>query len=250
MVRSRGQHRSVWVSRPPTCSSRRFSPATCAIAEQWRAMRDWTGAPARKWFQTAGERPGEKTGNARGSPRADSTLMEVHSCSRKDSALAKWFRARTEGVKGVSKTKMIVALARKLLISLWRMVTAGEVPEGVRLRPVEAFDASGTHDWQQHGFSPRPRWRGGSLTTIRGGGDPSRNVVEKDRSLGMGPPPREPRYRSAWLLHGQDPRRVHYRIQDRGARFAPARAGLPSVSFSSCSTRHEFKPLPENDTCH
>jgi transposase len=41
-------------------------------------------------------------------------------------------------VKGASKTKMIVALARKLLIALWRMVTTGEVPEGVRLRPVEA----------------------------------------------------------------------------------------------------------------
>jgi hypothetical protein len=33
---------------------------------------------------------------------------------------------------------MIVALARKLLIALWRMVTTGEVPTGVRLRPVEA----------------------------------------------------------------------------------------------------------------
>jgi transposase len=57
---------------------------------------------------------------------------------QKDSALAQWYRARTEGVKGVSKTKMIVALARKLLIALWRLVTTGEVPTGVRLRTVEA----------------------------------------------------------------------------------------------------------------
>jgi len=56
---------------------------------------------------------------------------------QKDSALTQWYRARTDGVKGASKTKMIVALARKLLIALWRMVTTGEVPEGVRLRPVE-----------------------------------------------------------------------------------------------------------------
>jgi transposase len=55
---------------------------------------------------------------------------------QKDSALAKWYRARTDGGKGVRKTVMIVALARKLLIALWRMVTTGEVPEGVRLRPV------------------------------------------------------------------------------------------------------------------
>jgi hypothetical protein len=40
----------------------------------------------------------------------------------------------TEGVKGARKTKMIVALARKLLIALWRMVTTGEVPHGVVLR--------------------------------------------------------------------------------------------------------------------
>jgi transposase len=30
---------------------------------------------------------------------------------------------------------MIVALARKLLIALWRMVTTGEIPEGISLRP-------------------------------------------------------------------------------------------------------------------
>ncbi len=33
------------------------------------------------------------------------------------------------------KTTMIVALARKLLIALWRLVTTGEVPDGVELRP-------------------------------------------------------------------------------------------------------------------
>jgi transposase len=51
-----------------------------------------------------------------------------------DSALAQWFRSRTEGPKGARKTKMIVALARKLLIALWRMVTLGEIPQGVVLR--------------------------------------------------------------------------------------------------------------------
>jgi transposase len=54
---------------------------------------------------------------------------------QKDSALAQWFRTRTEGASGARKTKMIVALARKLLIALWRMVTTGEVPDGVVLRP-------------------------------------------------------------------------------------------------------------------
>ena len=53
---------------------------------------------------------------------------------QKDSALAQWFRSRTEGARGARKTTMIVALARKLLIALWRMVTTGEVPQGVVLR--------------------------------------------------------------------------------------------------------------------
>lgn len=52
---------------------------------------------------------------------------------QKDSALAQWYRVRT-GVQGVRKTVLIVALARKLLIALWRMVTTGEVPHGVVLR--------------------------------------------------------------------------------------------------------------------
>lgn len=52
---------------------------------------------------------------------------------QKESALAQWYRART-GVQGVRKTVLIVALARKLLIALWRMVTTGEIPHGVVLR--------------------------------------------------------------------------------------------------------------------
>ena len=53
---------------------------------------------------------------------------------QKDSALSQWYRARTAGATGARKTTMIVALARKLLIALWRMVTTGEIPAGVALR--------------------------------------------------------------------------------------------------------------------
>src|ERR1700730_4623786 len=54
---------------------------------------------------------------------------------QKNSALAQWFRARTENARGARKT-MIVAVARKLLIALWRLVREGVVPDGVVLRPV------------------------------------------------------------------------------------------------------------------
>jgi transposase len=53
---------------------------------------------------------------------------------QKDSTLAQWFRARTETARGTRKT-MIVALARKLLIALWRLLREGVVPDGVVLRP-------------------------------------------------------------------------------------------------------------------
>ncbi len=52
----------------------------------------------------------------------------------KESALALWFKARVNGAPGLRK-KMVVALARKLLIALWRMATIGEVPQGIVMRP-------------------------------------------------------------------------------------------------------------------
>jgi len=55
---------------------------------------------------------------------------------QKDSTLARWFRARTDSARGTRKT-MIVALARKLLIALWRLVQEGVVPDGVVLRPAQ-----------------------------------------------------------------------------------------------------------------
>ena len=54
---------------------------------------------------------------------------------QKDSALAQWFHARTADGRGSTRKTMIVALARKLLIALWRLVTTGEMPQGVVLRP-------------------------------------------------------------------------------------------------------------------
>jgi transposase len=54
---------------------------------------------------------------------------------QKDSALAQWFDVRTADGRGSTRKTMIVALARKLLIALWQLVTTGEMPRGVVLRP-------------------------------------------------------------------------------------------------------------------
>ena len=52
-----------------------------------------------------------------------------------ESALVLWLNARTANAKG-SRKLMIVALARKLIIALWRYANMGLVPEGFQLRPV------------------------------------------------------------------------------------------------------------------
>jgi len=54
---------------------------------------------------------------------------------QKDSALAQWFRARTAEARGGTRKTLIVALARKLLIALWRLTMTGEIPVGIKLRP-------------------------------------------------------------------------------------------------------------------
>jgi transposase len=53
---------------------------------------------------------------------------------QKESALVKWYQSRTEGSPKLRKP-MVVALARKLLLALWRLVMTGDVPDGVILRP-------------------------------------------------------------------------------------------------------------------
>ena len=55
---------------------------------------------------------------------------------QKESALAKWYRARTENALPRARKTMIVALARKLLIALWRYTTIGEIPDGAVLHRV------------------------------------------------------------------------------------------------------------------
>src|SRR5215204_5004771 len=48
---------------------------------------------------------------------------------------ASGYRARTAEARGSTRKTLIVALARKLLLGLWRMVSTGEAPHGVVLRP-------------------------------------------------------------------------------------------------------------------
>jgi transposase len=50
------------------------------------------------------------------------------------SALARWFHERTNGLKGRIRRIIIVAVARKLLVALWRYLETGLVPEYAELK--------------------------------------------------------------------------------------------------------------------
>ena len=92
-----------------------------------------TGAPDESG-QRRRERGLAKAGNAR-VRRGMIELAWGHLTHQKGSPLSAWYRMRTaDARRGVRKT-MIVALARKLLIVLWRLATTGEAPEGLLLRP-------------------------------------------------------------------------------------------------------------------
>jgi transposase len=72
-----------------------------------------------------------------GNPRARSTLIQLAWLwlrYQPGSALSVWYRERVGSLAGRTRRIAIVAMARKLLISLWRYVKNGLLPEGVELR--------------------------------------------------------------------------------------------------------------------
>jgi len=107
-----------------------------------RPMRDWkavaryaglTGSPDESGAKRR-EQGLARAGNAR-VRRGMIQLAWRFLRFQKQSALALWYQARTADSRPGTRKTMIVALARKLLIALWRLVTTGETLEGVILRP-------------------------------------------------------------------------------------------------------------------
>jgi len=72
-----------------------------------------------------------------GNPRLRTTMVELSWLwlrHQPDTTLARWFQERVERNGGRLRKPMIVALARKLLIALWKYATAGVVIEGARMK--------------------------------------------------------------------------------------------------------------------
>jgi len=72
-----------------------------------------------------------------GNPRARTTMIEMAWLwlrYQPNSALSTWFRERVGNASGRIRRITIVALARKLLIALWRFLETGLIPDGVELK--------------------------------------------------------------------------------------------------------------------
>lgn len=72
-----------------------------------------------------------------GNPRLRTTMVQLAWLwlrHQSDSALARWFNERVIRSGGRVKKASIVALARKLLVALWKYVTAGVVIEGAAMK--------------------------------------------------------------------------------------------------------------------
>jgi len=68
-----------------------------------------------------------------GNPRARRVAIELAWMwlrHQPGSGLSRWFHERVGATRGRLRRVMIVALARKLMVALWRYLTTGTVPEG------------------------------------------------------------------------------------------------------------------------
>lgn len=74
-----------------------------------------------------------------GNPRLRKAVLQLAWLWRRhqpNSALSRWFNQRVGQEKGRVRRIAIVAMARKLLVALWRYVTQGILPEGAVFKPV------------------------------------------------------------------------------------------------------------------
>ena len=72
-----------------------------------------------------------------GNPRLRKTMIQVAWLwirHQPGSAISQWFARRVGTARGRVRRIAIVAVARKLLVALWRYVTQGVVPEGAVLK--------------------------------------------------------------------------------------------------------------------
>jgi transposase len=102
-----------------------------------RQVAAYAGLAPTPWQSGAVDR--EQGVSKAGNPRLRTTLIQLSWLwlrHQPSSALAQWFNERVERNGGRMRKSAIVALARKLLVALWKYVTAGVVIEGAIMKNV------------------------------------------------------------------------------------------------------------------
>jgi transposase len=100
-----------------------------------RQVAAYAGLAPTPWQSGAVDR--EQGVSKSGNPRLRTTLIQLAWLwirHQPQSALTLWFEARVKRTGGRLKKTTIVALARKLLVALWKYVTAGVVIEGAAMK--------------------------------------------------------------------------------------------------------------------
>ena len=101
-----------------------------------RQVASYAGLAPTPWQSGSVDR--EQGVSKAGNPRLRTTLIQLAWLwlrHQPQTALAQWFKERVRRNGGRLKKTTIVALARKLLVALWKYVTAGVVIEGVVMKP-------------------------------------------------------------------------------------------------------------------
>src|SRR4051812_7222354 len=96
-----------------------------------REVAQYAGLAPSPW--ASGGAPRGQGGGQGGNPRGRAAMIElawVWLRHQPESALSRWFRERVGQARGLVRRLAIVAVARRLLVALWRYATDGVVPEG------------------------------------------------------------------------------------------------------------------------
>jgi transposase len=103
-----------------------------------REVAAYSGLAPTPW--KSGSINGEQGISRAGNPRLRKTMVQLAWLwlrHQPGSSLSRWFHERVGDKRGRIRRITIVAVARKLLVALWRYVTQGLVPEGAELKAQE-----------------------------------------------------------------------------------------------------------------
>jgi len=114
-----------------------WTEGLCRSFSNRRQVAGYAGLAPTPW--RSGSIDCEQGVSKAGNPRLRTTMIQLAWLwlrHQPQSALARWFHQRLAGAKKGARKTLIVALARKLLVALWKYVSAGVVVEGAVMKDV------------------------------------------------------------------------------------------------------------------